>query len=109
MNTTLDELERQGLISARAHYVGVNLVAILRHASGGKHASRLWLYQKEGGAWSHSFDPAIAVNGIGGAEIPISCLNGAKLFEPKTDVVTAFLQDYELTKAEIVAIIRANL
>lgn len=108
MKTDMAELERRGYISSKARYIGDNLVSILRHASGGIHPTCAWRYQKEDGAWSHTFDKAIAVDGVGGDEIPIMCLNGEKLFEPKGSIVATFLGAFQFTKPEIDAVIHAN-
>lgn len=109
MKTNLAELEQRGYITSKARYIGENLVSILLQASGGTHPTCAWLYQQENGAWSHTFNKAIAVDGVGGAEIPIFCLADEKLFKPKESDVVNFLRAFQFTQPEIDAVIRANL
>lgn len=73
------------------------LIEILKHPSIGKKPPRVWLYQKEDGQWSHTFSREIANSDTEGSLIPVSCLDGESLFEPKKDEILSFLQNIGLS------------
>ena len=108
----IDTMVERGHLSEKASYLAGALIQIMQQASGGKHPARCWVYQKQDGTWSHSFNQDIALGGggVGGAVIPLLCLDntGTKLFGPKKEAVVGFLKSFGLGTKEAEAVFSAN-
>ena len=104
------EAEMRGLLSQKAIYLARGgLVELLKRPSVGTHPRPVYLYLKDDGSWTFTFEKAIAGTSADGTLIPISCLDGTHIFEPKRPAVIDFLVNLGVTQAEAELIVSANI
>jgi hypothetical protein len=82
------------------------LVAILKsNAGGGKNPPRVWLWRDKSGNVIHTFEVGLGV--VGGCAAPPLALHEDRIFTPKVQEVTNFLQNFGLSEGDALSVVNA--